>query len=75
MERLCSHLCSVKQGEHHRFVFAHSHIFHQAALVRFVEFRNRLGQLFQFRDEQLEFSLPDATLPDVSRLLRHLGGS
>lgn len=43
--------------------------------MRFVEFRNRLGQLFQFRDEQLEFSLPDATLPDVSRLLRHLGGS
>ena len=70
------HLCPTNQREHHRLVLAHGHIIHQAAPERFVEFRNRLGQLFQFRDEPLEFPPADTPLPDVSRHLfaLRLGG-
>ena len=56
---LCLHLGSTNQREHHRFVLAHGHILHQAAPERFVEFRNCLGQLFQFRDKPLEFPPAD----------------
>ena len=59
------HLCPTNQREHHRLVLAHGHIIHQAAPERFVEFRNRLGQLFQFRDEPLEFPPADTALTDV----------
>ena len=66
---LCLHLGSTNQREGHCFVLAHGHIFHQAAPERIVKFRNRLGQLFQFRNEPFEFPPADTALTDVSRRL------
>ena len=51
--------------EHHRLILTDRNIFHQAAPERFVEFRHRLGQLFQFIDEPLELPPADAALPDL----------
>jgi len=59
------HLRPANQREGHCFVLAHGHIFHQAAPERIVKFRNRLGQLFQFRDKSLEFPPADSALTDV----------
>lgn len=58
-------LCPANQREHHCLVLAHGQIIHKAAPKRFVEFRHRLGQLFQFRDEPLELPPADIALADV----------
>jgi len=63
------HLCPANQRKDHRLVLAHGHILHQAAQERFVEFQNRLRQLFQFRDKPLKFPSADAALADVGRRL------
>ena len=63
------HLCPANQREHHCLVLAHGHIIHKAAPERFIEFRHRLGQLFQFRDEPLELPPADTAPSDVSRYL------
>ncbi len=59
------HLRPANQREGYCFVLPHGHIFHLAAPERIVKFRNRLGQLFQFRDKSLEFPPADTALTDV----------
>ena len=59
------HLGSTNQRERHRLVLAYGHIIHQAAPERFIKFRNRLGQLFQFGDKPLELPPADSFLPDL----------
>lgn len=63
--RLGFNFCSADHGEHHRFIFPNRHIFHHAAPERFIKFRHRVGQLFQFRDETFEFPAANALLPDL----------